>query len=108
MARSVGARAAFAASARLAALLGRSWNLVAWVGCYDARARVRARGLGGRITSCGEENLLNLPGDRYRRENILIHEFAHAIHEMGLNHIDERFDGRLRKCFDEVEIDERH
>src|SRR5499427_10373145 len=40
----------------------------------------RARGLGGRITSCGEENLLNLKGDRYRNENILVHEFGHCIH----------------------------
>ena len=43
----------------------------------------RARGLGGTrsdpLTSCGEENLLNLKGDPYRGENILIHEFAHII-----------------------------
>src|SRR4051794_36309880 len=43
----------------------------------------RARGLGGTpsdpLTSCGEENLLNLQGDPYRGENILIHEFAHII-----------------------------
>jgi hypothetical protein len=31
------------------------------------------------LTSCGEENLLNLKGDPYRGENILIHEFAHII-----------------------------
>jgi alpha-glucosidase len=40
----------------------------------------RARGLGATrarpAVSCGEENLLNLRGDRYPRENILIHEFA--------------------------------
>src|SRR6516162_7282239 len=51
----------------------------------------RARGLGGRVTSCGEENLLNLKGDRYRGENILIHEFAHAIHEIGLRRVDAKF-----------------
>jgi alpha-glucosidase len=66
----------------------------------------RARGLGATrvrpAVSCGEENLLNLRGDRYRRENILIHEFAHAIHEMGLRRVDERFDARLRKCFDDA------
>ena len=56
----------------------------------------RARGLGGRITSCGEENLLNLKGDRYRNENILIHEFSHAIHRFGLGSLDRKFDGRLR------------
>ena len=33
----------------------------------------RARGLGGRVCSCGEENLLCFPGDPYATENILIH-----------------------------------
>lgn len=60
----------------------------------------RARGLGGRITSCGEENLLNLKGDRYRNENILIHEFAHCIHNFGLRKLDPKFDGRLRATFE--------
>src|SRR5262249_44931609 len=59
----------------------------------------RARGLGGRITSCGEENLLNLKGDRYFNENILIHEFAHAIHNFGLRRIDRPFAKRLRAIY---------
>lgn len=59
----------------------------------------RARGLSGRITSCGEENLLNLKGDRYARENILIHEFSHCIHNQGLRSIDKTFDGKLRACY---------
>jgi alpha-glucosidase len=59
----------------------------------------RARGLGGRVTSCGEENLLNLKGDRYRNENILIHEFAHCIHNQGLRVVDPKFDGRLRAAY---------
>jgi alpha-glucosidase len=59
----------------------------------------RARGLGGQITSCGEENLLNLKGDRYHSENILIHEFSHAIHEEGLRTVDPKFDARLRKIY---------
>ena len=59
----------------------------------------RARGLGGRITSCGEENLLNLRGDRYRNENILIHEFGHAIHSFGLREVDRKFDERLRATY---------
>jgi alpha-glucosidase len=59
----------------------------------------RARGLGGRITSCGEENLLNLRGDRYRNENILIHEFAHCIHQCGLRTVDPTFDRRLRETY---------
>jgi hypothetical protein len=59
----------------------------------------RARGLGGRITSCGEENLLNLKGDRYRNENILIHEFSHAIHRFGIGSLDKKFDSRLRETY---------
>jgi alpha-glucosidase len=59
----------------------------------------RARGLGGRLSSCGEENLLNLQGDRYKFENILIHEFNHAIHHYGLKEVDPTFDGRLRKAY---------
>lgn len=64
----------------------------------------RARGLGATharpAVSCGEENLLNLPGDRYARENILVHEFAHVIHEMGLASIDAKFDARLKDTFE--------
>ena len=63
----------------------------------------RARGLGPTrrrpAVSCAEENLLNLKGDRYHKENILVHEFAHAIHEMGLNSIDRTFDARLREVY---------
>ncbi len=59
----------------------------------------RARGLGGKLSSCGEENLLNLKGDRYRQENILIHEFNHAIHQRGLRAVDPTFDRRLREAY---------
>ena len=40
----------------------------------------RARGLGGKLTTCAEENLLGYPGTRYYGENITVHEFSHAIH----------------------------
>ena len=60
---------------------------------------LRARGLGGRITSCGEENLLNLKGDRYSKENILIHEFAHCIHNFGLRSVEPKFDPTLRAIY---------
>src|SRR3954454_11151083 len=67
---------------------------------------VRARGLGAThvrpAVSCAEENLLGYPGDPYATENILIHEFGHAIHEMGLNTADKTFEPRLRKAFDEA------
>lgn len=39
----------------------------------------RARGMSGPLTSAGAENILALPGDRYRGENILVHEFAHDV-----------------------------
>jgi hypothetical protein len=39
----------------------------------------RARGMGGNITSCAEENLLGLPGTRYYGEHITVHEFSHNI-----------------------------
>lgn len=64
---------------------------------------MRARGLGATparpAVSCGEENLLAFPGDPYSTENILIHEFAHALHEMGLSSLDPTFDGRLREVY---------
>lgn len=63
----------------------------------------RARGLGATLsrpaTSCGEENLLCFPGDPYATENILIHEFAHTIHEIGLAQIDATFAHRLEEAF---------
>ena len=39
----------------------------------------RARGMGGTVTSCAEENLLGYAGTRYYGENILVHEFSHNI-----------------------------
>ncbi len=60
----------------------------------------RARGLGGKLSSCGEENLLNLKRDRYSQENILIHEFNHAIHQQGLRIVDPTFNARLKKAYD--------
>ena len=64
----------------------------------------RARGLGSTparpAVSCGEENLLNYSGDPYSTENILVHEFAHAIHQMGLNTVDPGFDDRLKTMYD--------
>lgn len=63
----------------------------------------RARGLGATpsapAVSCAEENLLGFPGDPYATENILIHEFAHAIHEMGLKTLEPSFHGRLVEAF---------
>lgn len=44
----------------------------------------RTRGMGGRLTSCGEENLLQLPKDRYRGRDICLHEFAHCLRNYGI------------------------
>lgn len=48
----------------------------------------RARGLGGNPTTCAEENLLGYPGTRYFGENILVHEFAHAIMDVAIRTAD--------------------
>jgi hypothetical protein len=46
----------------------------------------RTRGVGGLYSSCGEENLLGLPTDRYRGgSDICVHEFAHAFTNFGLD-----------------------
>jgi hypothetical protein len=39
----------------------------------------RVRGLGGRFTTAGAENLMGLEADRYYGENIFVHEFSHLI-----------------------------
>lgn len=44
----------------------------------------RTRGMGGLLTSCGEENLLKLPGDRYPGRDICVHEFSHNLQDIGL------------------------
>ena len=46
----------------------------------------RTRGMGGLLSSCGEENILHLPGDRYGDgSDVCIHEFAHAIMDYGID-----------------------
>ncbi|HEY2759773.1 MAG TPA: hypothetical protein VGI75_03500 [Pirellulales bacterium] len=62
----------------------------------------RVRGTGGlSVTSFGEENLLNLPLDRYDDESIGVHEFSHTI-DAALRIIDPTWsgpDGRLAKAY---------
>lgn len=66
----------------------------------------RARGLGGSQTdplcSSAEENLLGFAGDPYTKENILIHEFAHAIHLRGMVEVDKTFEKRLKATYDKA------
>ncbi len=67
---------------------------------------VRARGLGGTmelpLTTCAEENLLCYQIDKYHAEDILIHEFAHTIHAVGIIPNDTTFNTTLRERMDAV------
>jgi hypothetical protein len=64
----------------------------------------RGRGFGATIerpaTSCAEENLLCYQNDPYKGESILVHEFAHTIHEMALSYIEWDFDKKLMELFE--------
>ncbi len=59
----------------------------------------RGRGYGGLYSSCAEENLLLLPGDRYKEHrDICMHEFAHAILSFGLSRdIRDRIEAQRQK-----------
>ena len=63
----------------------------------------RARGLGATpsrpAVSGAEENLLNYPKDRYRGEDIFLHEFAHTIHTMAMVHLEPGFDAELKGLY---------
>jgi len=63
---------------------------------------VRARGLGGNPVTGGAENILNYKGDPYRGENILMHEFAHAIHHSGVCQIDKEFNTKWKALFTKI------
>ncbi|MFO0969368.1 MAG: hypothetical protein U0793_27750 [Gemmataceae bacterium] len=59
----------------------------------------RVRGTGGLgVTSFGEENLLNLPIDRYDDESIAVHEFCHTI-DAALRAIDKTWNRRLGETY---------
>lgn len=59
----------------------------------------RVRGTGGLgVTSFGEENLLNLPIDRYDDESIAVHEFCHTI-DAALRTIDKGWSKRLGETY---------
>lgn len=59
----------------------------------------RARGLGGIVASCGEENLLCTLPDRYPDESVCVHEFAHSIAEGGVFKADDSFQGKLESAY---------
>jgi hypothetical protein len=63
----------------------------------------RARGFGpttdNPLSSCGEENLLRYKGDPHIGQCLLIHEFAHLIHIVGMKSVDKTFDTRLETAW---------
>src|SRR5262245_62852834 len=62
----------------------------------------RSRGLGGLpMATCAEENLLNLRGDPYTRENITIHEFAHTL-ASAIRRLDRAWYDKLRDAYDQA------
>nr|WP_319571114.1 hypothetical protein [uncultured Draconibacterium sp.] len=67
---------------------------------------VRARGLGGDmelpLTTCAEENLLCYQIDKYHAEDITIHEFAHAIHLIGIAPLYPDFNKLLQEKLDKA------
>ncbi len=58
----------------------------------------RVRGTGGKPTSFGEENLLNLLLDRYDDESIGVHEFCHTI-DGALRSVDPTWSRRRNEAF---------
>ncbi len=67
---------------------------------------LRARGLGGTLelpfSTCAEENILAYQIDKYHAEDIMIHEFAHTIHNVGILPVHPEFNGELQAALDDA------
>jgi hypothetical protein len=62
----------------------------------------RSRGLGGiPLTTCAEENLLNLRRDPYTRENITIHEFSHTL-ASAIRRVNRPWYQKLRETYEQA------
>lgn len=65
---------------------------------------LRARGLGGTLrnpfSTCAEENILAYQIDKYHAEDIMIHEFAHTIHNVGISPVYPGFNDELQAALD--------
>ncbi|HZZ28750.1 MAG TPA: hypothetical protein VFE46_12175 [Pirellulales bacterium] len=69
-------------------------------GAYHDR---RSRGLGGLpLATCAEENLLNLRGDPYIKENITIHEFSHTV-ASAIRRVNRAWYNRLRDAYNDAQ-----
>jgi len=65
----------------------------------------RTRGIGAGdptnpVTSGAEENLLCFQADRYRGENIFVHEFSHTIKVLGIQAIDPSFKAKVQQTYE--------
>ena len=73
---------------------------------------VRARGLEGTmdlpLTTCAEENILAYQIDKYHAEDILIHEFAHTIHLVGINLVDPAIDAKLQTLMEQAKAEGKY
>jgi hypothetical protein len=65
---------------------------------------MRARGLGATLdrpaVSAAEENVLCYSSDRYRGESILVHEFSHAIFNIGIELHEPAMNNRLQAAYE--------
>ena len=67
---------------------------------WDTRARAYGATVDRPLTTNCEENMLCQQSiDRYKGEEILTHEFAHAIHELGIRFTTPSFDTDLQSAF---------
>lgn len=66
----------------------------------------RARGMGANwyqpIATAGEENALCLEEDRYEGDDIVLHEYLHALHNLGANYAHENFEERIKERYNGV------
>jgi len=67
---------------------------------WDNRARAYGATIDRPLTTNCEENMLCKSNDRYVGEEILCHEFAHAIHELGIRFTNPNFDSDLQDVYD--------
>ena len=67
---------------------------------------LRARGLGGTLhmpfSTCAEENILAYQIDKYHAEDIMIHEFAHTIHNVGISPVYPDFNDELQASLEKA------
>ena len=66
----------------------------------------RARGLGATasapVSTAGEENVSCFSKDRYRKEDILIHELAHGVHLIGARYAIPQWENRLKDAYNKA------